>query len=162
MRSKTSIAVLAASVAMLATGGVALADNITGTQGPDVLTGTSLDDHIVAKKGDDQVSALAGNDNVSGNKGNDVLDGDEGNDTLTGNKGADQINGGPGNDLIKARGDGKKSGPDTITCGEDAEEYSNDSDTVLADKNDVVAADCEIVDRPGKPDKPDKPDKPKG
>jgi Ca2+-binding RTX toxin-like protein len=156
MKIGTSTVLVAAMVAGLATAGVALAANITGTQGSDVLTGTLFDDHIVAKKGSDQVSALAGNDNVSGNKGGDVLNGDEGNDTLTGNKGADQINGGPGNDLIKARGDGKKSGPDTITCGEDAEEYSNDSDTVRADKNDIVAADCENVDRPGKPDKPPK------
>ena len=122
-RNVATLAV-AAIGALLSFATVAVADNITGTQGPDVLTGTEFDDHIVAKKGDDQVSALTGNDNVSGNKGDDVLNGDEGNDTLTGNKGADQINGGPGNDLIKARGDGKKSGPDTITCGEDAEEYS--------------------------------------
>jgi len=157
MRSKRSIAVLATGAALLSTGGLALADNITGTQGDDVLTGTPLDDHIVAKKGNDQVSALAGNDNVAGNKGNDVLNGDEGNDTLSGKKGADEINGGTGNDTINARGDGKKSGPDTIACGEEAEEYSNDSDTVRADKNDIVAADCENVDRPGKPDKPNKP-----
>jgi RTX calcium-binding nonapeptide repeat (4 copies) len=156
MKIRTSTMLVAALVTVLVTAGAALAANITGTQGSDVLTGTLADDHIVAKKGNDQVSALAGNDNVKGNKGNDVLNGDEGNDTLTGNKGADEINGGPGNDLIKARGDGKKSGPDTITCGEDADEYSNDSDTVRADKNDIVAADCENVDRPGKPDKPPK------
>jgi hemolysin type calcium-binding protein len=163
MRKRTSILMAAVVVVALSTSGVALADNITGTQGPDVLTGTVFDDHIVAKKGNDQVSALAGNDNVSGNKGADVLNGDEGNDTLTGNKGADQINGGPGNDLIKARGDGKKSGPDTITCGEDpVEEYSTpDNDTVLADKNDVVADDCENVDRTGNGDHPSHPNGPK-
>jgi hypothetical protein len=154
-RTLSTVAVLAIG-ALLAFAAVAVAENITGTQDDDVLTGTEADDHVVAKKGNDQVSALAGNDNVKGNKGNDVLNGDEGNDTLTGNKGADEINGGPGNDLIKARGDGKKSGPDTITCGEDADEYSNDSDTVRADKNDIVAADCENVNRPGKPDKPPK------
>ena len=163
MRRRTTTVALAIAVAGLSTASVALADNITGTQGPDVLTGTAFDDHIVAKKGNDQVFALAGNDNVAGNKGDDVLNGDEGNDTLSGKKGADQINGGTGNDVINARGDGKKSGPDTITCGEDAEEYSNDSDTVLADKNDIVADDCENVDRPGNdnPGNPNKPNKPK-
>jgi len=156
---RTSIVVLAAAVAGLLTAGAALADNITGTQGDDILEGTLFDDHIVAKKGNDQVSALAGNDNVAGNKGNDVLNGDEGNDTLSGKKGADQINGGTGSDLINARGDGKKSGPDTIRCGEDDGEYPTDMDTVKADKNDVVATDCEFVDRPGggKPPKPPKP-----
>lgn len=158
--SMTAVAI----AAVLSLSAVAVAANITGTQGADVpLTGTTLDDHIVAKKGDDQVSALAGNDDVSGNKGNDTLNGDEGNDTLAGNKGADTINGGPGDDLIKARGDGKKSGPDTISCGEESEEYANDTDTVRADRNDVVADDCENVDRPGnagKPEKPGKPDRP--
>jgi Ca2+-binding RTX toxin-like protein len=156
MRHRTAITLVAAAVTGFLTAGVALADNITGTQGDDVLTGTPADDHIVAKKGNDQVFALAGNDNVAGNKGNDVINGDEGNDTLSGKKGADHINGGTGSDVINARGDGKKSGPDTITCGEDDGEYDTATDTVKADRNDIVAADCEVVDRPGggKPPKP--------
>jgi Ca2+-binding RTX toxin-like protein len=152
-RTLSTVAVLAIG-ALLAFAAVAVAENITGTQDDDVLTGTEADDHVVAKKGDDQVNALAGNDNVSGNKGDDVLNGEDGDDTLTGNKGADEIDGGPGTDLIKARGDGKKSGPDTITCGEDAGD--TDSDTVLADRGDVVATDCEDVDVPGN-DKPPTP-----
>lgn len=162
MRTLTTFAV-AALGAMLAFAAVAIADNVTGTQGNDVLTGTTLDDHIVAKKGDDQVSGLAGNDNISGNKGNDVVNGDEGDDVLTGNQGADQLNGGTGNDLIKARGDGHKFA-DTIACGEDPDGLDADSDTVLADRNDVVAGDCENVDRTGNdkphPPKPPKPPKP--
>ncbi|HYU60050.1 MAG TPA: hypothetical protein VEK39_04770 [Solirubrobacterales bacterium] len=134
------------AVVAISAAGVALADNITGTQGDDVLTGTPFDDHIVGKKGNDTINALAGNDDVAGGKGNDVVNGDEGNDTLSGKKGADQINGGTGNDSINAR-DGKHGGPDTVTCGEDGEpEYSTDADTVRADKNDIVAADCESVD----------------
>jgi hypothetical protein len=158
MRTLATLAVTAIG-AMLLFAAAAVAENITGTQGDDVLTGTISDDHIVAKKGNDQVSALAGNDNVAGGKGDDTLNGDEGNDTLSGKKGADTINGGPGNDVINARGDGKKSGPDRIACGEESDEYANDSDTVRADRSDVVAADCENVDRPGKPDKPNKPKK---
>jgi Ca2+-binding RTX toxin-like protein len=161
MKRQTLVAFAGVAIsAALVFAAVAVADNITGTQGDDVpLMGTPGDDHIVAKKGNDQVFALAGNDNVAGNKGNDILNGDEGNDTLSGKKGADQINGGTGSDLIHARGDGKKSGPDTITCGEDDGEYPTDMDTVKADKNDIVAADCEFVDRPGggKPPKPPKP-----
>jgi len=140
--------VVTAIGAMLAFAAVAVADNITGTHGDDALTGTTADDHIVAKKGNDTVSALAGNDNVSGNKGDDVLNGDDGDDVVTGNQGADQLNGGAGNDLIKARGDGNKAA-DTITCGEDPDALDDDVDTVLADKNDVVADDCENVDRTG-------------
>lgn len=156
-RTLSTVAVLAIG-ALLAFTAAAVAENITGTQGDDVLPGTLFDDHIVAKKGDDQVNALAGNDNVSGNKGADTVNGEEGDDVLTGNQGADQLNGGAGNDLIKARGDGNKKPADTITCGEDADTLDDDVDTVLADRSDVVAADCENVDRPGKPDKPPKSD----
>jgi Ca2+-binding RTX toxin-like protein len=136
-----------ATVGALALAAIAFAQPIKGTQADDLLTGTAVDDHIVAKKGNDQASGLAGNDNITGNKGDDLLNGDDGDDTLTGNQGADLVNGGAGNDLVKARGDGNKAG-DTITCGEDPGDA--DSDTVLADKKDVVAADCENVDRPGK------------
>ena len=62
-------------------------------------------------------------------------------DRINARKGADELNGGAGDDRIGGRGDGRTA--DTITCGAG-------TDIVRADRNDVVAADCEHVRRTGK------------
>lgn len=75
---------------------------------------------------------------LSGGNGNDTLEGGSGNDKLRGNQGVDTHAGGGGDDYIDSRGDKG----DLVTCG-------TGSDTVRADKADVIARDCEIVDRGG-------------
>jgi hypothetical protein len=72
-----------------------------------------------------------------GKKGDD---GTPANFKLDGGRGEDEIAGGDGDDWIKSRGDGGDA--DNITCGEG-------EDTVRADSNDVVAADCERVETAG-------------
>lgn len=109
------------------------------------------------------VRALGGNDRVVGEDGSEDLDGGAGDDYLEGGKGHDTLTGGPGkdiifgdetdtscnpsfpescvrygNDVIQAR-DGEV---DQISCGRGA-------DRALVDAADVVAADCEIVERGG-------------
>jgi Ca2+-binding RTX toxin-like protein len=79
---------------------------------------------------------LGGNDRLSGKGGNDKLFGGLGSDVLTGGLGADLLDGGAGNDTINAR-DTKR---DTIRCGPG-------KDTVIADRKDTVARDCEKVKR---------------
>jgi hypothetical protein len=104
-------------------------------------------------------------DVVDGGPGADTLTGGFGDDTLVGGPGADTIAGdrparcnelhcdfmdGVGNDTIDAR-DGER---DSVQCGPG-------TDRVLADAQDLVADDCEQVDRPGGAAAPAKPVAPK-
>jgi hypothetical protein len=107
---------------------------------------------LIGNGGDDELRGGDGADKLDGGTGNDVLDGGFGDDVIVGGPGKDMIsadlaggNCGPlwckypfGNDTIDAR-DGEV---DSITCGAGA-------DTVKADAADVVAPDCETVDRAG-------------
>lgn len=80
---------------------------------------------------------------LSGGDGNDSLEGGSGNDTLRGNQGVDSLSGGPGDDFVDSRGDRS----DIVSCG-------IGDDTVRADGTDLVASDCETVDRGGAPAPP--------
>ena len=62
-------------VSALAFAGIALADTINGTSGPDELTGTQVADDISGGGGNDEISALCGNDLVKGGLGSDTVDG---------------------------------------------------------------------------------------
>lgn len=111
------------------------------TLSPTTLTGNG---------GDDMLKGAGGADTLSGGAGADTLDAGFGDDTIVGGPGRDTISGdlrggdcGPlwctlpyGNDTIDAR-DGEV---DSISCGVG-------TDRVTADASDVVAPDCETVDR---------------
>jgi hypothetical protein len=99
----------------LALAGTALAAEVRGTSAADSLRGTA---------GADRLYGLAGNDRLWGLAGNDLLDGGPGNDVLDGGPGNDRLVGGPGRDVLR--------------CGPGR-------DTVVADRTDTIAADCEIV-----------------
>lgn len=95
----------------------------TGTSRSELIRGTGGagegdDDGIKALGGADRVTGLSGEDRIDGGAGRDVLDG------------------GAGRDVLLAR-DGTV---DTIRCG-------TGSDTVIADRGDRVARDCERVRR---------------
>lgn len=77
---------------------------------------------------------------LSGGDGNDSLEGGSGTDTLRGNKGIDTLSGGAGDDLIDVRGDRG----DIVSCG-------SGDDTVRADGSDLIATDCETIERPTTP-----------
>ena len=109
-----SVGAASALAAAILTGGVALAADITGTNGPDTINGTPEADNI---------QALGGNDTVNGRGGDDVIDGGPGRDTVAGDAGIDQIEGGAGNDDVSGgtgrdglRGD---EGNDTLDGGAD-------------------------------------------
>jgi Ca2+-binding RTX toxin-like protein len=168
-----------ALAATLVFAAVAMAATIRGTQGNDTnLMGTEGPDKIIAKKGNDSVDALGGADRVSGGRGtdtvdagdgddsvwggadNDTVNGELGNDSLRGKGGMDNVNGADGNDFLNggkdvdtidagigddtvfSRGDGNKA--DNITCGAG-------TDTVKADRNDILPVDgsCETVEVAG-------------
>ena len=97
--------------------------------------------------GDDGADSLTNSTSTpstfSGGDGNDSLEGGSGNDTLRGNQGVDSLSGGAGDDLIDSRGDRS----DIVSCG-------IGNDTVRADGTDLVASDCETVDRGGAPPPP--------
>ena len=129
------------------------AGSYIGSDGPDDIQVRQVDKPSTLKggAGDDSLDASDGTDDLDGGPGKDVLDGGFGDDHIVGGPGQDQIHGDTpegecgvvycklpfGNDTIDAR-DGEV---DSIDCGVG-------QDTVIADANDVVAEDCENVDRP--------------
>jgi hypothetical protein len=103
---------------------------------PHAITGTSRADHLNGTATADVIDGLAGNDSINGGQGNDTLFGGPGNDRLNGGPGKDKVYGGAGNDTILAA-DGTK---DVVDCGPGR-------DTLIADKSDAVAKNCELVHR---------------
>jgi Ca2+-binding RTX toxin-like protein len=79
----------------------------------------------------------AGDDTLTGGDADDTILGDAGNDVLDGGPGSDSVTGGDGDDTMRAR-DGLR---DAAGCGAGA-------DSVVADVEDEVGADCERVDKP--------------
>ncbi len=131
------------------------ADTFDGGDGEDTVTYASrtapvtvtLDDRAndgAAGEGDDvgfsveDVIGGAGGDSISGSSEPNRLYGGGGNDVLASLGGSDTLDAGPGNDTLRAR-DGAVT---TISCGPGL-------DTVAADSEDHVAADCERVTRFG-------------
>lgn len=100
---------------------------LRGGPGPDTLRGSG---------GDDRLFGGAGNDRLLGGGGDDRLFGGLGKDRIDGGKGRDLLEGGAGADVIAAR-DGVR---DTVRCG-------GGRDSVVADRVDAVARDCERVKR---------------
>ena len=123
-------------VLLLGGGGVALADTIDGTSGPDDLVGTDNDDVIHASGGADYVSGLAAPDVLYAGAGNDTVVGRDGNDRIYGNTGSDMLFGNHGNDTIDSSGDQTM---DVVKCG------FGEDDTAYVDKIDRVKDNCETV-----------------
>jgi hypothetical protein len=121
---------------VLLLGGVALADTIDGTSGPDDLVGTDKDDVIHASGGADYVSGLAGPDLLYAGAGNDTVVGRDGNDRIYGNVGSDTLFGNQSNDTINSAGDQER---DVVKCG------IGKNDTAYVDKIDRVKENCENV-----------------
>jgi Ca2+-binding RTX toxin-like protein len=109
------------------------------------------------------VRAAGGSDTIHSGDGADTVDGGAGDDQIDAGFGDDVITGGPGRDTISADRQGGDCGPlwckypygndtvdvrdgevDSVTCGAG-------DDTVKADPSDVVAPDCEHVERGSAP-----------
>lgn len=112
----------------------AAGSRLVGTAANDVLTGYDYDDTIIGGAGDDLIVGGNGNDTITGGLGRDTINGD----SVT-SSGIVAY----GNDTIDVR-DGEV---DNVTCGVG-------TDRVIADAGDIVAPDCETVERPAGPDKP--------
>jgi hypothetical protein len=112
-------------LAVLAAASFAEARTITGTATANKLYGTATADTVYGKGSGDTLRGLDGRDKLYGGFGNDVLSGGSRNDVLSGGPGADRLTG--------------SGGRDTIKCGPGR-------DSVIAGDNDLVAADCELVE----------------
>jgi Ca2+-binding RTX toxin-like protein len=148
-------------------------DTLRGTNGDDILVGRSGNDELFSLAGEDTLLGGPGKDVVFGGRivgsccqDNDFSGGDKnvaggpGNDDVNGGRGSDNILGGRGNDImfegaepdvakidIISAGAGNDGvwvlnwspvGKDVLSCG-------SGFDRVLADRTDVIAADCERV-----------------
>ena len=160
-------------VALLLASGVALAVNKVGTHGPDTLRGTNGDDNLLGKGGNDDLYALNGRDTLLGGPGKDVvvdkprggwaggdknLQGGPGNDVVVGGRGSDNGSGDAGNDLL-IDGPTRESSLDKVFGGDGNDVFLVDNvpavkdiaicgggfDRILADREDLVAPDCERV-----------------
>jgi hypothetical protein len=94
------------------------------------------------------INGTARADHLKGTAKADTLNGRGGNDVLLGLAGNDKLNGGPGNDRLVGG-----PGADRISCGPG-------TDTVIADKRDKVANDCEVVKGLAAPPPPPAPKPP--
>ncbi len=134
---------------------------LTGDNGPNDLFVEAGSSTLRGLGGDDRLVTYDGNDTIEGGDGNDFIEAGFGNDVLDGGAGVDQFSGdrtesnvfAVGNDEIRAR-DGNA---EQVGCG------IGGGDRAIVDANDVVASDCEAIDRlqinpppppPGKPGKP--------
>jgi hypothetical protein len=115
-------------------------DRLFGGTGADLLFGGPDNDTLNGDAGSDRLSGDAGIDRLDGGAGNDALGGGAGPDRLTDRRGTDRFSGGAGNDRIDARDASAigRHGRDRISCGPGL-------DSVLADRRDIVARDCERV-----------------
>ena len=136
MRRRALLIMATMGLGVLLLGGVALADTIDGTTGPDDLVGTDQNDVIHASGGADYVSGLAAADLLYAGAGNDTVVGRDGNDRIYGNAGSDMLFGNHENDTINSAGDGVR---DVVKCG------IGKDDTAYVDKIDWVNENCENV-----------------
>jgi serralysin len=90
--------------------GTQLPDIIFGRAGRDILSGGEGDDHLIGEGGMDRLQGGIGRDKLSGGDGDDILNGGGGKDILDGGLGADTLAGGTGNDTYHVR-----EGADVIT-----------------------------------------------
>jgi Ca2+-binding RTX toxin-like protein len=136
MRRRALLIMATMGLGVLLLGGVALADTIDGTSGPDDLVGTDQGDVIHASGGADYVSGLAAPDVLYAGAGNDTVVGRDGNDSIYGNAGSDVLFGNESNDTIYSDGDRVR---DVVKCG------IGKNDTAYVDKIDRVKDNCENV-----------------
>lgn len=101
-----------------------------------VINGNARPQTFRGWKGPDRINAAAGNDCLISGGGADKISGGQGNDHLYPGGGRDRISGGAGDDKIFAV-DNRR---DTINCG-------TGTDSVVANKRDRVAKNCEKVIR---------------
>jgi Ca2+-binding RTX toxin-like protein len=148
---RTAMILAVVALMVVSSSGVALAAyevSITGTDGEDIISGTGKSEHISGFGGDDQLNGGGGDDLVEGGLGSDELGDGSGGDTVNGNGGADNLIGQSGDTSVDrfygSSGDDTVQSKD-VPAFQDTVECGAGTDTVYADKADVVGDDCEQV-----------------
>ena len=164
---------------LLITSGVARAEGLIGTEGPDWLVGTVDDDQISGVSSDDYIQDAptddgpSGNDSVSGGEGDDSIHGERGNDSVFGGSGDEDVSGGLGSDVVfgddgddhvdegppfdashdKVYGGAGNDVVDTFNnpAVADLSSRGPGNDIAYADEKDIVANDCEKIVRGPEP-----------
>jgi len=135
---RTTLLTITVALLVALTASVAVAANISGTDGPDNLVGTNLRDLISGGGGNDKINGRLGNDRLQGGTGSDEISGKAGDDELFGgpagevlytDDGADEAYGASGNDSIFALNDTQR---DFVNCG------PGNSDRASVQANDYV------------------------
>lgn len=130
---------------------------------PGTYTGTDADETLEMHQilGSVKLDGRGGNDKLVGADGPDILDGGTGDDDLDAGFGDDVITPGPGRDSVSADRRGGDCGPywckypygnDTVNAADgevDSIDCGAGTDKVVADPADVVAPNCETVERKG-------------
>src|SRR5215217_3181982 len=103
-----------------------------------LIVGTNSGEQITGTRNAEQIRGLEGSDEISDGLGADLVYGGIGGDNLIGTPDAsvDRFYGGRGGDIIQPRD--VPAVKDMVSCGPG-------TDTVYADKADVVGGDCERV-----------------
>jgi len=104
-----------------------------------LIVGTNAAERITGTKNAEEIRGLGGSDEISDGLGKDLVYGGRGGDNLLGTGGdrsVDRFYGGRGNDIVQSRD--VPAVKDVVGCG-------GGTDTVYADKADVVGGDCERV-----------------
>ena len=97
-------------------------------------------ENVNGGEGRDRLFGTAARNVITGNEGSDLIRGRAGNDILAGGSGADRLDGGGGSDDLEGDEDeSRRKRPDRLTCGGGRDGLS------APDKNDLVAASCELV-----------------
>jgi Ca2+-binding RTX toxin-like protein len=135
MKRRALLILASVMLGVMLLGGVALAKEITGTNGPDDLEGTNRADKVWGLDGRDYIAGKGGSDDLYGGRANDEVRGADGRDHVDGGHGSDYLYGGSKNDWLKAV-DGER---DHVSCG------SGRDDKAYVDKIDRVNDDCEDV-----------------
>ena len=125
------------------------ASEVHGDADDDLLVTSAGGNVITGDTGNDVIAPLSGFGSASGGSGADTIvtpaggsrswtiNGGAGADTIRAIAGSDTVTGGDGNDVIDVSGD--SGTPDSVSCG------NGRYDTVYADADDVIDADCETV-----------------
>jgi Ca2+-binding RTX toxin-like protein len=134
MTGRRGILLVAAMlVALVAIGGVALAET---------LTGNDRDNRLIGSNQRDSISGGGGNDLIKGLRSIDSLNGGAGNDDIYAGprdeRARDTVVGGRGKDFVQVFN--RPAAKDVVNCGKDR-------DRVVADSEDVLS-DCERKRRP--------------
>ena len=123
--------------------------NLVGGPGNDGVVGGLDSDTLVGGTGSDFLLGDDGPDRVQGNEGRDLVLGGRGADRLSGGDGIDIFTSGPIEERVTNTLSGGDGGDifvvDNVPAAKDRVSCGRGFDRVIADRKDVVAADCEKV-----------------